>query len=150
MFSTVQLDYINGAVATMKKEGYTHYVAISDNYRTNTSSADLYIYFSKDEIRAEDLYTYFIPSDSVLYTVRTGNGSTNNTSARLSVSTVNFAEFLDVDDNEFVSTNATFLEGQVQPDFTVGEVGQYEVQGALLLTVCAFLLFMFFVKLFRR
>lgn len=150
MFSTAQLDYINGAVAAMKKEGYTHYVAISDNYRSTSSTADLYIYFSKDEIRAEDLYTYYIPSDSVVYSVRTGNGSTNNNGARLSVDTIDVAEFLDVDDNEFVSTNATFLEGQLQPDYTIGEVGQYEVQGALLLTVCAFLLFMFFVKLFRR
>lgn len=150
MFSTVQLDYINGAVATMKKEGYTHYVAISDNYRSESSSPDLYIYFSKTEIRAEDLLTYYIPSDSVLYTVRTGNGSNYNTGARLTVDTIDVAEFLDVDDNEFVSTNATFLEGQLQPDYTIGEVGQYEMQGALLLTVCTFLLFYFFVKLFRR
>lgn len=150
MFSTAQLDYINAAVATMRKEGYTHYVAISDNYRSESSSPDLYIYFSKTEIRAEDLFTYYIPSDSVLHSVRTGNGSNYNTGSRLTVDSINVAEFLEVDELEFVSTNAVFLEGQFQPDFTVGEVGQYEVQGALLLTVCSFMLFYFFVKLFRR
>lgn len=150
MFSTAQLDYINAAVSTMRKEGYTHYVAISDNFRSESYDPDLYIYFSKTEIRAENLTTYYIPSDSVLYSVRTGNGSNYNTGSRLTVDPVNVAEFLSVDDNEFISTNAVFLEGQFQPDFTVGEVGQYEVQGALLLTLCTFLLFYFFIKLFRR
>lgn len=49
MFSTAQLDMINGLVAPMRDEGYLYYVAITDNLRTTNTEPDLYIYFSKEE-----------------------------------------------------------------------------------------------------
>lgn len=152
MFSTAQLDMINGLVAPMRDEGYLYYVAITDNLRTTNTEPDLYIYFSKEEIFATDLLQYHIPNNSVLYSIRTSNGSSyNNTGARIEVSDVELSRELTVDEVEFVSTNATFTElVPVQPDFTVEEVGQYETQGALLFVVCTFLLLFAFTKLFRR
>lgn len=152
MFSTAQLDMINGLVAPMRDEGYLYYVAYTDNVRTDSQDPDLYIYFSKSEIFAEGLLDYHIPNNSKLYSIRTSNGSTyNNTGARMSVSDVELSRDITVEQIEFVSTNATFTEVSVlQPDYTVGEVGQYEIQGGMLFTLCVFLLFFAFTKLFRR
>lgn len=151
MFSTVQLDYINGLVAPMREQGYTHYLAFTDNTRSSSNEPDLYIYFAKEEIFATDLLSYDVPGDSVLYSVRTGNASTNNQYARVSVSDITLAVEVVIDDTEFVSTNAAFVALDiVQPNFTVGEVGQYEMQGGILCVVIVFLFLYFFNKLFRR
>lgn len=152
MFSTTQIDMINGLSAPMRAEGYVYYLAYTDNNKTNSSDPDLYIYFSKEEIFGTDLNSYFIPSDSKFYSIRTSNSSSyNNTGARITVSDVELAENISVDDLEFISTNASFTSiSEVQPDFTVGEVTQYETQGALLFVVCVFLCFFAFTKLFRR
>ncbi len=153
MFSTVQLDMINGLVATMRKEGYLHYLAISDNYRASGYSyePDLYIYFSKEEITCDDMYSYYIPPNAIKYSIRTGNGSNSNTGERLQSDVLQLGQNIDIELNEFVSTNAKVTEFQfVQPDFTVEGVGQYETQGALLFVVCTFLLLFAFSKFFRR
>lgn len=152
MFSTAQIDMINGLVAPMRDEGYLYYIAITDNTRSTSSDPDLYIYFSKEEIFATDLLQYHIPRGSVMYSIRTSNGSSyNSTGPRVSVSDLEVSSDLTVDELEFVSTNATFIDlVSVQPDYTVGEVGQYETLGALLFVVCTFLLFFAFTKLFRR
>lgn len=152
MFSTAQIDILNGLVSPMRDEGYLYYVAVTDNMRDSSSDPDLYIYFSQEEIFATDLLQYHIPNNSKLYTIRTSNGSTyNSTGARIEVSDIELSEDITVDQVEFVSTNATFTEVSVlQPDYTIGEVGQYEMQGALLFVVCTFLLFFAWTKFFRR
>lgn len=122
MFSTSQIDMINGLAAPMRDEGYLYYVAITDNSRSTSSDPDLYIYFSKSEIFATDILRYHIPDNSKLYSIRTSNGSSyNNTGPRITVSDVELSIELRVDESEFVSTNATFTElVPVQPDYTIG------------------------------
>lgn len=151
MFSTTQLDTLEGLVTVMRNEGYKYYVAVTDNNRTTNYNPDLYIYFSKEEIYSSEDYVFFIPSDSIKFSIRTSNSSTNNNTDRISKELLSSSEFLRVDEAEFCSTNASYTESiLVQPDFIKTEVVGYEIQGALLLTVCSFLFFMFFVKLFRR
>ena len=153
MFSTVQLDMINGLVGTMRKEGYLYYLAVSDNYRTSgySNEPDLYIYFSKEEIYATDMYSYYIPPNSIKYSIRTSNGSTNNTTERIISTDIKLGQNLDIDLNEFVSTNATVTEFTfLQPDFTIEEVGQYETQGVISFSLLLFVLLFVFFKLFRR
>lgn len=152
MFSTAQLDMIDGLVAPMRAEGFKYYLAVSDNFRDSSSDPDLYIYFSTQEIFASDLYQFHVPGHSKLYKIRTGNGSTyNNTGARIQVTEFELSQDVTVSEVEFVSTNATSTQVTVlQPDFTVGEVGQYETQGATLFILCAFLLSFAFFKFFRR
>ena len=152
MFSTAQIDMINGLVAPMRDAGYLYYIAFTDNTRSNSSDPDLYIYFSQEEIFSTDLLQYHIPNNSKLYSIRTSNGSSyNNTGARLSVSNVELGKEITIDQLEFVSTNATFTAiSEVQPDYTITEVGQYETQGGLLFTLSVFLFLFGFLKLFRR
>lgn len=67
-------------VNTMKKEGYYYYLAYTHtNTGYNTSTPDLYIYFSKEEIVALSGYSFLIPDNSILYTIRSGNYSTGTT-----------------------------------------------------------------------
>lgn len=152
MFSTAQIDMINGLVAPMRDEGYLYYIAYTDNTRSNSSDPDLYIYFSKEEIFATDMLRYHVPNASILYSIRTSNGSSyNNTGSRVTFSNIELSRDITIDEVEFVSTNATFTQVvPVQPDYTVGEVGQYEMQGSLLFVVCTLLLFFAFTKLIRR
>lgn len=152
MFSTTQLDVLEGLVPELRAEGYLYYVAVTDNTRSDNTSPDLIVYFSKEEIVSSEWLHFFIPSDSLKYEIRSGNASSyNNTGARFKVTEIATSNFVDVDDEEFVSTNAIYTRASIaQPDYIIGEVGSYEIQGALLISVCAFMLFMFFVKLFRR
>lgn len=152
MFSTAQIDMINGLVAPMRAEGYFYYIAFTDNSRSSNSDPDLYIYFSSEEIFATDLLRYHIPNQSKLYSIRTGNSSyNNNTGARITVSDVELGKEITIDDIEFVSTNATFTSiSEVQPDYTLTEVGQYETQGGMLLTLSICLFLFAFLKIFRR
>lgn len=152
MFSTAQIDMINGLVAPMRDEGYLYYIAFTDSTRSNSSDPDLYIYFSQEEIFATDLLRYHIPNHSKLYSIRTSNGSSyNNTGARLTVEDVELGRQITIDEIEFVSTNATFTAiSEVQPDYTITEVGQYETQGGMLFTLSVFLFLFGFLKLFRR
>ncbi len=152
MFSTAQLDMINGLVGSMRAEGYLYYLAVTDNVRSDNTEPDLYIYFSKEEIYANDLLSYHIPNNSKLYSIRSSNGSTyNNTGERIYVSDIELSDTVLVDEIEFVSTNAAFTEVSViQPDYTITEVGQYETQGGLLFTLSVFLFLFGFLKLFRR
>ena len=152
MFSTTQLDVLEGLVPTLRAEGYLYYVAVTDNTRSDNTSPDLIVYFSKKEIVSSEWLRFFIPSDSLKYEIRSGNASSyNNTGARFSVSVISNSDFITVDSDEFVSTNSKYTTSSIiQPDYIVGEVGSYEIQGALLVSVCVFIFFMFFVKLFRR
>ena len=152
MFSTTQLDVLEGLVPTLRAEGYLYYVAVTDNTRSDNNSPDLVVYFSKKEIVSSEWLRFFIPSDSLKYEIRSGNASSyNNTGARFSVSVISNSNFITVDSDEFVSTNSTYTTSSIiQPDYIIGEVGSYEIQGALLVSVCVFIFFMFFVKLFRR
>ena len=152
MFSTAQLDMIKGLVPKMKEQGYNYYVAVSDNVRDNSSNPDLYIYFSQTEIFATDILRYDIPNYSKLYSIKTSNGSSyNSTGVRIDISDIELGKIITVDEVEFVSTNATFTAvSEVQPDYTFTEVGQYETQGGMLFTLSVFLFLFAFLKLFRR
>lgn len=154
MFSTTQLDTLNGLAASMSKEGYRYYVAVTDNSRSDSSDPDLYIYFSKEKIYSTDYLKFHVPPNSLKYSIRTSNSSSYNSSSnypRFSVSELELSQDVNIDELEFCSSNAEYSEAAyIQPDYIAGEVGTYEIQGAMLLTLCAFLLFMFFIKLFRR
>ena len=144
MFSTAQLDYIKSTVAVMRNEGYKYYLAYQDN-SYSSGTPDLYIIFSKTEIFANDLYSYFIPNNSVRYAVRTYNST--NYGQRVTVSDlINGIVTFNIDGYNHISTNATFTSLTAhQPDYCT-EVYQYETLGA----VCIFISIMFLLSCFWR
>lgn len=149
MFSTAQMDLMRPLVADMRDEGYLYYLAYQNYSSSNSNTYDIYMIFSKDQIIAADMYIYNIPSDSIKYSIRSGNSYTNNLTPRIVVDELHEASIVVVDDYLHISTNAEFLTSVVQPDLFL-EVKQYETQGSLLFIVCVFLCLFSFFKLFRR
>lgn len=148
-FSTTQIDVLEALVARMRAEGYNYYLCHQNLLSGVSNDYDLIVYFSKEEIFAETGYKYAIPSNSIRYYIRTGNASTNNNTDRFSIVELYNMQIINVSESFHISTNATFLTSSIQPDYCL-EVNQYETQGGILFTLCVFLLFVVFTKLFRR
>lgn len=151
MFSTTQMDVMRPLIADMRKDGYLYYLAHSNQLSGVSNDYDVIIYFSKDEIFATDMYTYTVPRDSLKYSLKTGNASTNNTSSRITITKVGTNQTaMNIPSYQHISTNATFTStGYIQPDLFL-EVQNYETNGGILFVLCAFLLVYSFIHLFRR
>ena len=152
MFSDAQTTYLRGLVTDLRAEGYLYYLAFQQyNSGYSNNAPDLIVYFSKDEIYADGLYTYTIMRDSLKYSVRTGNAYSSDQSERVQVETVELAQInLSVPSYNHISTNATFLTGSVRQPDLLPEVKSYETSGAMCLVLCVTLLFSAFIHLFRR
>jgi len=135
MLSTTQLEYLRPLVAKMREEGYLYYLAYgvySFDYSSSYNNPDLIVYFSKEEIFGKSMYSYTIPSNSLKYSVKTGNASSNYQTQRVEVSTISSIQIgMNIPVYSHVSTNATFLSlTEVQPDMCL-EVKSNETQGAI-------------------
>ena len=153
MFSDAQVTYLRGLVADMRDVGYLYYLAYQQNNSYSSNDYDLIVYFSKDEIFADDLYTYTVMRDSVKYSIRTGNSysSSSDQSARVSVETVELAKVnLKIPVYCHVSTNSIYLSGSVRQPDLIPEVHSYETQSAICIVLCVVLLATCFFKFFRR
>lgn len=151
MFNTAQTDYIKSLVPTMREQGYEYYVAYSDFDRSDNSSPDVYIVFSREKIDPQGLYVFSIPADSVLYSVNSSNYSrTNGNDIRVSITNYN-GSTLTVDRWEHIYTNAEFTGFAVQPDITKGtEVQTNETLQAVGIIISVCLLFTVFISFFKR
>lgn len=149
MFSTAQTDYVKSLVPTLRKAGYDYYLAYTDNERT-TGSPDLYIIFSKDEIIANNLYSYSIPEYSVRYAITTSNYSSNYSGSRISVSSL-AGTSINIDSFEHIYSNARYSSYSLQPDITKGNEVQLNatLQACSIVVTCA-LLFSVFLSFFKR
>lgn len=151
-FSTAQLDILEPLVADMRDRGFEYYLCHQNLLSDTSNDFDMIVYFSKDEIFGTGMYTYTIPSGSVAYYIRSGNASSyNNQGIRINVDDqINVIVNYEIPIYNHISTNATFMsQTAIQPDLCL-EVQQYETQGGILFTLCVFLLFFSFTKLFRR
>ena len=115
MFTAVENEYLRSLVMTMSKKGYNHYLAYTVTDETGNNTADMMIYFSKTKITGNGLYSYSVPTGSLRYRVDSnGYSQTTNTAARVQVSsaggTVNIQQY------EFVYTNAEYAGTSIQPD----------------------------------
>lgn len=121
MFSTTQIEVVSSLVPTLREQGYVYYIATTNvtiGYN-NQTEPDLYIYFSKEPITANNGYSYNIPNNTVLYTIRTPNYSTNSNAVNTEriVTNTLVAQNLSIDVYEHIFTNAEFITGEsVQPD----------------------------------
>lgn len=149
MFSTAQLDLIKATVAEMRDEGFVYYLAYQNN-GVSSGNPDLYIIFSKDEIFGKDLYSYFIPSDSVRYNFRTSNSTSYGDRVTVTDLTDGIVTF-NIDSYNHISTNATFTSlTEHQPDYCITEVYGYETLGACCFVLCVSLFLSCFFRFFRR
>lgn len=118
MWSSQYQDYVKQLVETNRKE-YPYYIAHTCTYWgsvNNYNKPSFKVYFSKEPITANDMYTYTLSGDSCVYSVIGGNANSNGSSRRVSFAPA--SGVISVDDYEFVYTNAEFTTASIQPDIT--------------------------------
>ena len=157
MFNEAQQTVIETLVSTMRKEGYTYYVAYT---YTNTSSwsddsnqPDLYLVFSREEITASSAYRFSVPAGSVRYICRSDNYSRYDDSVNSPrIASELFSGLLSINVYEHVFTNASFSGSTLQPDILKGERTQGEYFSGIGIVLVAFLCFICFWKVatFRK
>lgn len=150
MWSDSYRDYVKQLAESNRGE-YPYYIAHTCTYwGVNNSSAypSFKVYFSKEPITATDLYTYVLPSNSLVYSVIGGSANNNYHSQR--VSTSQYSGRLVVDDYEFIYSNAEYNTNAVQPDIlSTVNVSQAHFDGVSLILLIV-LLTSVVVKLIRR
>ena len=134
MFSTAQQAYIDALLPTYAKEGYKYYVVYSDNVSNSgyygSTDPDLYAIFSKEQITGQDGYTYDVPDDSIIISVRTSNYSSSSSAVNTDRVVVEdyTAQTLTVNPYEHIYTNAEFSGHTLQPDYYLASGGETNVQ----------------------
>lgn len=156
MFSTNQIEYVRTLLPTYAKQGYKYYIAYTNNDNSNyySTNPDLYVIFSKDEIRATDGYNYELnPETSVIISIRTGNYSSSSSADNSERVVVNqyVNETLFIDEWEHIYTNAEFTGHTLQPDYNLISGGETNVRLEAITFVLLISVFItVFSKLFRR
>lgn len=120
MFSTNQKTLLESLIPTMLSKGYKNYVAYTNtNNSYQSTEPDLYVIFSKNEIVGIDSYTFDIPSETVIASIKTGNYSTSSyadNTDRIVLSELSETT-LSINLYEHIYTNVSFTdELSVQPD----------------------------------
>lgn len=100
--------------------GYDYYLLysnsnISGSYWYDEPSA--YLVVSDKPIVANSRYNYSVSGNSATYSIITNNASDRYKSERISVTTASHSKTVDINNYEFVYTNAEFESVAVQPDF---------------------------------
>lgn len=145
-------DYIEHLIKTNRGE-YPYYVAHTCTYwgvNNSYSMPSFKVYFSKEPITATGLYTYICPSDTLVYNIIANNGNSNYHNQR--VTTTNFNGNLNIDEYEFVFSNAEAQTESItlQPDLlSTVNVQQSHFDSAVLILLVV-LLASVVVKIIRR
>lgn len=158
MFSTVEENYIKGLISAYSKLGYKYYIChtVTENY----NNYDIYIYFSKSEIKAITPLTFdvfngiYLKIDS---SARNDNNYNPSTDYRIVVSNSNYNDVVSVDKAEFVYTNAVITYNTsdslvINPDILLNNSSDYNtlhMNFLLCCLVCIILLFEFICKILR-
>lgn len=116
MWSEVNKEYVKELIITNRNE-YPYYVATTCTYWGSYSDYNrpaFKVYFSKEPITANGLYNFVFKDPAVVYSVISNNANTNSNNARVQIGS--FSGSLNVDEYEFVYTNAQFNTVSIQPD----------------------------------
>lgn len=150
MFSEVQRNFIQQFVLANKNKT-PYYIAYTNTNINNTGGGDnvsFYIILSDKPITAVNQYRYTISGSCERFSVRSGNASYNYHAER--VTALNEVSEVNINNYEFVYTNAEFSGVALQPDLMITNgVEQSHFDGfslALLVIIVSIL----FVKMIRK
>lgn len=151
MFSQVEENYIKALINTYKKEGYKYYIC--HTVTENDNNYDVYIYLSKEEIKAISNNTFdltnaiYIQLDS---SNRSDSGYNSSTHSRSRLLKSNINEILEVNQAEFIYTNAIYsykTETTVlNPDLLLQSSNSYN--SICFMTICSIVLVITFLYTF--
>lgn len=141
MFSAQELEWIEALIETMREKGYKYYVAHTVTESDNDT--DAVVVFSQEPILGNGLYNFTV-SEGVRYTLNSsGYSSYQGGGARTTVDT--YSGSLNVNNTEFVYTNAEYSGSTLQPDIRMtGGVADESIQTSGLLIAMLFLTVVFF------
>lgn len=107
MFSQVEENYIKALINTYKKQGYDYYIC--HTVTENDNNYDIYIYFSKEEIKAVSNNMFdltnaiYIQLDS---SSRNDSGYNASVHSRTRLVNSNVTKIVEINQAEFIYTNA--------------------------------------------
>lgn len=150
MFTATEENYLKGLISVYAKQGYNYYICHTVTEINN--DYDVYIYFSKKEIKAITPTTFDV-TDSVFIKIDSSTrNSYNNDNGhnRALVSDVNYTGIVDVHIAEFIYTNAVAnYEGNtlvINPDITLNSSSNYSYLKSS--SIFIFILFIIFLYTF--
>lgn len=107
MFTQVEENYIKSLINTYKKQGYNYYIC--HTVTENDNNYDVYIYFSKEEIKAIS-YNTFDLTNAIYIQLDSSNRNDNNynssTHSRTRLINSNVNSIVEINQAEFIYTNA--------------------------------------------
>lgn len=155
MLSQVEVDYILSLINTYQKQGYKYYLC---NTITNPDSVyDIDIYFSKQEIKAINSNSFDF-TNAIHLCVDSSNKSTSSYNysvhARSRLVDSNVSDIINIDEAEFIYTNATVGENIVliNPDLLLNSAANFSNNMLLRSSVilcCLIFLYLFFSHILR-
>lgn len=121
MFSQVEENYIKGLIGSYTRQGYKNYIC--HTVTENDNVYDIYIYFSKEEIKANNSLSYTIKNGILLRidsSQRNDNGYNLSTHPRVVLANSNYNGTISINQAEFIYTDASIdyeiTTSVVQPD----------------------------------
>lgn len=149
LFSSSEENYLKGLISSYAKQGYDYYLCYT--ITENNNDYDVYIYFSKEEIKAITSTTFDV-SNGVFIKLDSNSRSSYNdyNHNRVVISEGDFNSIVSVDVAEFIYTNAVVdynaSELVINPDITLNSSSSY-VDGHISYLTC-FIIFILFLYIF--
>lgn len=151
MFSQNEENYIKSLINTYHKDGYNYYICHTVTESDNVY--DVYIYFSKKEIKAISRDTFDV-TDGVYIQLdsssRNDNSYNPSTHSRIRVVNSNFTDVVSVNSAEFIYTNSVCnydtSKTVLNPDLNLQGTNSY--LDCRFMAVCIFVLIVTFLYTF--
>ena len=151
MFTSVEENYIKGLISSYYKHGFKYYIC--HTVTENNNNYDVYIYFSKEKIKAITPISFDI-SNGIFIKIDSSsrNDNTYNPSIdyRILISDSNYSDVISVNKAEFIYTNAIVdyevTSLVVNPDITMNSSSNYST--FKLDYICCCILFTTFLYIF--
>ena len=148
MLSVQEENYVKSLINTYKKQGYKYYLVTTNSDINN--DVDIYLYLSKDDIKAIDDTTFSI-TNGIKINIDTSYRYNNQPNILTLVTTIPGNVFL-IDKYEYTFTNCIFDYGITQgiyyPDLLLSNSNSYD--GLSCMYITNFLLVSIFLYIFIK
>lgn len=143
MWSEVNNDYVKQLVLTQRANGYPYYIAhtvTNVNGYSNNNAVSFKVYFSDKPIKGTGLCSFeFSGGGVVCYSVVSANANSNYYAQRVTTSGYS-GTTLNVNNYEFIYTNAAFEGSSVQPDIALTpSISKADFQGVSIVLIVVLL-----------
>lgn len=157
MFSQTEENYIKALINTYKQQGYNYY--LTHTITETDYNYDIYLYVSKEEIKAVTPTTFDLTNAICIYidsSSRNDNTYNPSTHSRDRIENGNLTASVEVNQAEFIYTNATFTYsetvGCINPDLLLQSSDSYvslRISAVIIFILIVTFLYTFFTNILR-